>query len=314
MAQPSNTHSTYDAIGNREDLVDFIYDISPTETPVMTALPRAKATNTLHEWQTHALTAASGSNAVIEGDDATTDAATVTTRLNNRTQISDKVAQVTGTQQAMNPAGRKDEMAFQMKARMAELKRDMETTLCQNVAKVAGNDSTARKLAGFPTWVKTNISKASDGTAATGDGTDTYTTGTARAFTETLLIDALQSCFTEGANPKMAVVGAFNKRKASQFSGNATRFDKNEDKKLTAAIDVYVGDFHEIKFVPDRFAVAGMCQLWDPEYAKVAYLRPFTTHELAKTGDTIRKQILVEYTLEMCNEKAHGAVYDLTTS
>lgn len=314
MAQPSGTHSTYDAVGNREDLVDFIYDISPTETPVLSMLPRGKATHTLHEWQTHALTAASGANAVIEGDDATTDSATATVRLNNRTQISDKVAQVTGTQQAMNPAGRKDEMAFQMKSRMAELKRDMETSITQNVAKVAGNDTLARKLAGFPTWVKTNISKASDGTAATGDGTDTYTTGTARAFTETLLIDALQLGYTSGANPTVAIIGAFNKRKASQFSGNSTRFDKGEDKKLVAAIDVYVGDFHTIKFVPDRFSPASMVEIVDPEYMKVCYLRSFQTHDLAKTGDTVRKQILVEYTTEMCNEKAHCAVYDLSTS
>ncbi len=314
MAQPSNTHSTYAAIGNREDLADFIYDISPTETPVLNLLPREKATSTLHEWQTHALTAASGSNAVIEGDDATTDASTVTTRLNNRTQISDKVARVTGTQEAMNPAGRKSEMAFQMKNRMAELKRDMETTLCQNVAKVTGNDSTARKSAGLPTWIKTNISKASDGTASAGTGADTYTDGTARVLTEIMLADALQLAFTNGGNPTVGIVGAFNKRKVSGFSGNSTRIDKGEDKKLIASVDVYVGDFHEIKFVPNRFSPADKIFLLDPEFAAVAYLRSFQTNELAKTGDTTQKQILVEYTLEMRNEKAHSAVYDLTTS
>jgi hypothetical protein len=314
MAQPSNTHSTYDAVGNREDLTDFIYDISPTDTPVLNLLPKGKATSTLHEWQIHSLTAASSANAVIEGDDATTDAATVTTKLNNRTQISDKVAQVTGTQEAMNPAGRKSEMAFQMKSRMAELKRDMESSLTANIAKVTGDDTTARKLAGLQTWIKTNISKASDGTAAAGTGADTYTDGTARILTEDMLAAALQSAFTEGGNPSIGIVGAFNKRKVSGFSGNNSRTQDTSDKKLVAAVDVYTGDFHTIKFVPDRFSQADVIYLLDPEYASVCYLRPFQTHELAKTGDTVRKQILVEYTLEMRNEKAHAGVYDLTSS
>lgn len=314
MATPANTQSTFSAIGNREDLVNYIYDISPTETPVLSMLPRVKATSTLHEWQTHALTSASGSNAVIEGEDATNDASTVTTRFNNRTQISDKVAQVTGTQQAMNPAGRKDEMAFQMRARMAELKRDIETTLCQNVAKVTGTTSVARKMAGLQTWIKTNIDKASDGTAAAGTGADTYTAGTARVFTEDLLANALQTAYTNGGNPSIGIIGAFNKRKVSGFAGNATRFDKSEDKKVIAAVDVYVGDFHEIKFVPDRFSVSSAVYLLDPEYAAVAYLRDFQTADLAKNGDSVRKQILVEYTLEMRNEEAHAGVYDLTTS
>ena len=65
MAQPSNTFSTYDSVGNREDLSDIIFDISPTETPGMTMAKKTKATATNHEWQTDALAAASATNAVI---------------------------------------------------------------------------------------------------------------------------------------------------------------------------------------------------------------------------------------------------------
>jgi hypothetical protein len=162
MAQPASTFSTYDSVGNREDLSDIIYDVSPTETPYLSAIPKGKATSTKHEWQTRALTAASGSNAVIEGDDATTDASTANTRVFNYSQISDKVARVTGTQEAVNKAGRKSEMALQMSDRMKELKRDVETTLLQNVAYVAGNDTLARKAAGLQTFVITNASKAAD--------------------------------------------------------------------------------------------------------------------------------------------------------
>jgi hypothetical protein len=50
----------------------------------------------------------------------------------------------------------------------------------------------------------------------------------------------------------------------------------------------------------------------DPEYAAVAYLRPFQTIELAKNGDSDRTQLLVEYTLEVKNEAAHGIIADLS--
>src|SRR5688572_30370703 len=121
MAQPSNTHSTYDHVGRREDLSDIIYDVSPVETPFLSAIPKGKASSTKHEWMTRALAAASGSNAVIEGDDATTDAANTNTRLFNYTQISDKVARVTGTQEAVNNAGMRSTMAREMADKMKEL-------------------------------------------------------------------------------------------------------------------------------------------------------------------------------------------------
>ena len=138
MALPSDTLSSFAAIGNREDLADIIYDISPAETPFLSALPKTKATGTKHEWQTHSLTSASGTNKVLEGDDATTDAATLTARVYNYRQISDKVARVTGTQEVVNKAGRRSEMAFQMEARMKELKRDVETRLLGNYASAVG--------------------------------------------------------------------------------------------------------------------------------------------------------------------------------
>ena len=172
MAQPADTFSSYDAVGNREDLIDTIYNIDPTDVPFMSGIAHVSADGTKHEWQTDSLTAASATNAVIEGDDATTDASTATTRLDNQCQISDKVARVTGTQNAVVKAGRRDEMAYQVTKRVKELKRDMESSLLANNAKVAGNDTTARELAGIESWIVTNSSGGATATAATGDGTD----------------------------------------------------------------------------------------------------------------------------------------------
>ena len=63
-------YQTYQSIGNREDLSDVIYDISPTDTPLLNTLARGKATAVYHEWQTDSLAAATTANAAVEGADA----------------------------------------------------------------------------------------------------------------------------------------------------------------------------------------------------------------------------------------------------
>ena len=148
MAMPTNTFATYEAIGNREDLSDVIYRIDPTDTPFMTGIEREKATAVNHEWQTQALAAVDSANAQLEGDDAATTVVTPTVRLGNICQISYKVPRVTGTQRAVEHAGRDDELAYQEMLKGLELKRDMEAILVgTNQPKVTGNDTTARKTA-----------------------------------------------------------------------------------------------------------------------------------------------------------------------
>lgn len=316
MAQPTNTYATNDMKGIREDLVDVIYDISPIETPFMNSIPRVEVSNTTHEWQTDSL-AAAADNAVIEGDDATTDASTATTRLTNLTQISDKVARVTGTARSVNTAGRSDEMDYQMLKRGRELRRDMEHVLLDNQAKVTGGDTVARQLAGIGAWITTNTdfdSGGSDPTAA--DGTDARGDGTQRAFTEDQLRTVLKAVFDEGGNPSVLMTGAFNRQIASTFSANRTNMQKAEDSTLRASFSVYESDFGELRIIPNRFQRARDALVLDLEHWALGFLpgREFAIFELAKTGDTDRRQILSEYTLESRNEKASGGVFDLTTS
>lgn len=315
MGLPSNTLTTFTAVGNREDLSDIVYDVSPAETPFLSAIPKSKATGTKHEWQTHALTAPSGSNAVLEGDEATTDAATVNARVYNYRQISDKVARVTGTQEAVDNAGRKAKMAAQMEARMKELKTDVETTLLANVASVVGNATLAPRSAGLQAWVKTNIDKASDATASTGNGTDIHTDGTARALQESQVENALALAWANGGNPTLGILNAFQKRKFASFSGSSTKTSDGDKKKVVNSVDIYIDPLgNEVRLVPCRHAPTDVIYFVDTEMVKFAVLRDFRSHDLAKTGDSERKQIIVEYTLEVCNEKAHAAVYDLAAA
>jgi hypothetical protein len=321
MTIASNAVASFAAIGNREDLSNRIYRIDPTEVPFFSGIEKGKATHTKHEWQTQALAAASTSNAALEGDDSyAADAATVTVRLDNVCQISRKTPRVTGTQQAMNPAGRGDEFDYQVMLKGMELKRDIEAILTgANQAKVTAATSTAPKLADVTTWIKTNTDKgggtAADPTAA--DGTSARVdSATQRAFTEGQLKNVLKKCYDQGGRPSKILMGSFNKQAFSMFAGRATPTQNADQKKITAAVEVYVSDFGTLSAVPDLFMRTK--DVFVLEMEKWAYAplpgRNFMSYDLAKTGDSDARTVLSQYTLESRNEKASGGIYDLTSS
>ena len=308
------TFTAHTAIGQREDLSDVIYSISPTETPLLNTLARSKATAVYHEWQTDSLAAATTANAAVEGADATSATISPTVRLGNYTQIVQKTIQVSGTLDTVNKAGRKSEKAYQLARASSELKRDIETILSANQARSAGNSSTARKMASMLSWIKTNTEVGVSGVDPATIGESTRTDGTARTFTETLLKSVISKVFVSGGSPKVLLVGAAGKQKVSTFAGIAAqRYMAPADAPTTiiGAADVYLSDFGSVSVVPDRFMRDRDALVLDPEFAAVAYLRPFQTNELAKTGDSDKTQILAELTLEVRNEAAHGGVFDL---
>ena len=252
MAAVTGTFQTFQSKGLREDLADVIYRITPTKTPFLSAIPKVKAANTFHEWQTQDL-AAVVANAQIEGDDVASFATvTPTVRLGNYTQISTKNCVISGTNQAVKAAGRNNEMSYQLSMKSAELKRDMEAALCSSANGVAGavsnaatsathagSSSAARVLRGLEGWIATNVDLGVSGVAPvyTMGSWAAPTDGTQRAFTETQLKVVLQKCYNEGGEPDMIMVGAAQKQTFSTFTGGSTRFDKAEDKSVTASVD-----------------------------------------------------------------------------
>ena len=311
MAIVANTFQTYQAIGRRENLADTIYNISPSDVPFMSMCGRSKATNTLAEWQTDAL-AAAAANAHIEGDEYAFTAVTPTVRLGNYTQISRKTVIVSGTQQAGNNAGRDSEMAYQLAKNSKALKRDMETALTGKVAKAAGATGTARTLGGLETWTSTNKSRGTNGAGA-GAGA-APTDGTQRAFTETILKAVIQSTYSSGGDPSVLMVGPFNKGVVSGFTGRSSARQMIGATKIQAAADLYASDFGDLKVIPNRFQRERSAFILDPEYWSVAYFRDFKQEEVAKTGDAIKRALLVEYTLIAKNEAASGVCADLNAS
>lgn len=323
MTVPAGTFQAHSAIGNREDLEDIIYNISPTEFPFMSAAGRGKATAVLHEWQTDALASASTTNAAIEGDDAAVLTATPTVRLGNYCQIATKAVSVSGTQDAVRKAGRKSELAYQIMKRGKELKRDLESQITQNKGSASGGTGTARTSASVESWIFSNRTDLGSGGSPTTPGfisgtvaapTDNSAFGT---FTETALKAVIQAVWTEGGDPGMIMVGPKNKQRASGFAGIATQYRENKGVKqatILAAADVYVSDFGEHRIVPNRFSRDRTALVLDMEFWEIAYLRPFQQFELAKTGDSEKRQMLVEYTLVSKNEKASGKITSLVTT
>jgi hypothetical protein len=280
----SATYSSFTVIGQREDLSDVIYDISPQDTPIMSSIGKSKATAVYHEWQTDSLAAATTANAQIEGADATDATVTATTRIGNYTQIVGKTIRVSGTLEAVDKAGRKSEKAYQMAKAAAEMKRDIETIITANQGQSAGDATTARVMGSLLSYIKTNSSV--NGTSVTGVdpttiGVSTRTDGTTRIFTETLLKDVIQKVFVSGGTPTLAVMRPALKQKVSGFTGNAA-YRVNTDNSVgnvtvVAGADLYQSDFGILSLIPDRFLRSEDREvlILDPEYAALAYLRPF---------------------------------------
>jgi hypothetical protein len=312
------TYQTYTAIGQREDLTDVIYNISPTDTPFMSTIGKTKATAVYHEWQTDSL-AAAGLNVAVEGATASDATMSPTTRVGNRCQISQKTIKISNTLQAVDKAGRKSEKAYQLAKASAEIKRDMELTLLSNQVATNGNSSTARALGGLQAWLSTTYSGGTSGVAGSG-GTTARTNGTNRTFTEAFLQAAVKSVYTAGGNAKILMVTPAHKQTVSAFTGIAAQrymAPSNAPTTIIGAADVYLSDFGTLSVVPSRFmnstnSADDVAFLLDPDMAAVAYLRPFQTNELAVTGDNESTQLLAEFTLEVKNEAAHGIIADLT--
>ena len=312
------TYQTFTSIGNREDLSDVIYSISPTDTPIMSSIGKSKATAVYHEWQTDSLAANTTANALVEGATASDITVSPTTRLGNYTQIVGKTVMVSGTLEAVDKAGRKSEKAYQLAKVSSEIKRDMETIITANQGQSAGNASTARTLGALLSYIKSNTSK--NGTATTGVdpvtvGVSTRTDGTTRTFTEAMLKTVIASVFSSGGTPSALFVSPTQKQVVSGFTGLAAQryqVPTSGQATILAGADLYQSDFGVLSIVPDRFMRSRDALILDPEYAALAYLRPFQTNELARVGDAEKTQILAEFTLEVRNEAAHGGVFDLS--
>lgn len=312
MAQQTNSFATFNAVGNREELADAIYRISPEETPFVSAIGKGSASSVFPEWQTDALGAAAN-NKVEQGNNPTIAATTPTKRIGNRTQISEKTFSVTGTQEVVDKAGRKSEVAYQKAKKMIELKRDIEFAAINNTTAVTAASGVAPQSRGIAGWLATNNSLGATGVAPNPDTNTAPTDGTLRTFTEAMLKDVGQKCWEQGGDPSLLFVPAALRATVSGFTGVAQKTNDVKSKAATtvATADIYVGDFGTYTVVNSRQQRARDVFLIDPKRWKLLTLRGMKATPLAKTGDSDNWMINTEWTLQSNQEAASGAIRDL---
>lgn len=317
MAVPSNTIQAVGRVGVREDLADKVYELFPDDTPFTSNIGRATASSTYTEWQTDVLSSASATNAAVQGDDTPNTSRANTTRVGTYTQISTKVVAVSTTVEAVNKAGRRSELAREIMKAGREMNTDIELRATGNYASVAPTASVAGMTAGALAWLTSNDNRGAGGA----DGgfsagiVAAATNGTQRTYTEALLKDVIQKCWTNGGNPKMVIMSPTHKATASTFAGIAQQRHEVGDRgqaKIIAGADVYVSDFGSVQFVPSRFTTGRDAFVVDTDYWDIADLDGLVIEDLAKTGLAKRKLMRREWALRSKNQAASGVVADLT--
>jgi Family of unknown function (DUF5309) len=314
----TNAFTTYNAQANREDLSNAIYNIDPFDTPVMSAIRRRNVKNRIFDWQTEFLPLVNLANAQLEGFQLSNGPSQPTIRRNNVTQISERDATVSGSQEEVDAAGKGSEMAHQMALAAKVLKSDMESIICSRQARNDGNDTgpTARTTEAFSHWLGRATDKNSvvaaaiaPGTSVTGlpvASTDAFAApGAPVTITEAMLGDAMQQAYTNGGSPTMWIVPPGPKRTISSFVGRSTTQVLVGKTEVVSTIDVIATDFGRIKVAPSRWVPVDVGLLIDPDYAAVAFFRAFRQFLMARVGDAETRMIVCEWGLEMRNPLAH---------
>lgn len=323
MAAPVPATKSYDLATRtlREDLEDIIYDISPTDTFFMSGAGRGKAKSTTHEWLTDSLTAAAH-NAAIEGDDFSAVARALPGRLKNYTQISRKDIVVTGTSRKIDNAGMREIMAYHTARAAKEIKRDMEFGMLNNNPASAGTSPSPRVSGSVPNWIY-----GGQHYAATAQTTQTTTapvsgfatasgaswTASPTAYVEADLRDMLKLAWSTGGEVDTVLCDSVAFNKFSTFTGVAQRFrdvGSRSPAQIIGYADVYVSPYGQHKLVLSRYMPANTAYCLQMDMWEVDYLRSFMVEDIAKVGDSDRKMLLAEWTLNaknpLANSKAHG--------
>jgi hypothetical protein len=290
-------HSTYDLTTNHEDLTDVLVIMGQMKTPMFSNLPKAKAKNVLHEWPT-ASYANAATNAQVEGFDYAFPALTSPTRAQNYTQIFAKLGKVSRSQRASDPAGYRDEYAYQVEKALKEIGRDIEKALINGSGAVSGATGTARELKGILAWITSNVSTG---------------TGTGRDITEAELNGLLASIYAAGGDPDTILLSPKQRNKMSAFFDDSRQY-VDSVKKFTSAIAVYDSNFGVMQVVTDIHMPDATVAVLDSSTWKIPQLRPVAKEETAKVADADGFAIVGELTLAAYAQGYNGQITGLASS
>lgn len=279
----------YDDTAVREDLSEFISNLSPTENTLYSGLGKVKAAQPYHQWLNDTLRTV-GTNAQVEGFTPSYAARTRPTRTGNYTQIISAEVEVTETERESLQAGFADRYSYEMEKAMTEWVDDAEYALMRG-GLASGTGSAARYMRGFKSTVTTTVTSQSG-----------------VSLSEQMLNDYFQNTWNASrVFPDEVYVGGTLKRRISGFTAGTTKFTKVEDKRLINTASVYEGDFGVVKVLLHRYITVSGDTHNDilgikNDLNKVAQLRPPKHVPMAKAADSTRGMIVGEITLEHRNQ------------
>lgn len=319
-----------------EDVMQQIWDISKIPLPFSDMVGSDDVSAQYTEWTRDELAAPDTDNAVVDGSDQTGNNSVVGDRVGNHCQESVKVVQVSTRARNVDTIGRADELSYQVMRRQQELRRDVEAISLTGQASLADDGNTvAGRAAGFDAWLTSSTSRGTGGSdggfnLATGV-VAAVTRGEARALTETLVRDTVESIYQKGGNPTvmMSVPSVIRKFSEYLFTASARVATLYADQGKSAeqatalgSVNVFVTDFGTLELVPNRLQqtyqstdgtpkTAASAFIMDPMYVRHGYLTGYRTEPLAKTGLADKRLMCVDWTLKMLTERAHGVIGDI---
>lgn len=289
---------TYQADNRREDLADFIADVSPDDNPLSTMFGTTTASNTLHQWTEDYIGRPTAVEAHVEGSDATFGDHTDPQRRTNITQIIRKTYRVSDTIRSVDLAGMSDELDYQASKASREWKNQLEYDLI-NGSIASGASGVARSMAGIVATVTSHYTAHLSGTSLS------------EAVLNDMVFDVASDVGMEDVFD-MLVLPLRLRQKVSTFTAGSTKYVDASDKRLTRPVAVYESDYNVMrvfahKDVPASAATPGPSILGLREDKwKLAYLRRPERIELAKTGSSTKGMIEGEVTLEFLAERANA--------
>jgi len=279
---------TYNDTARPEDLVAVVTNISPTETPLLNKLARGgDAKNTNHEYLVDTF-ASSADNANIEGAAFSAGALTAPIRANNLTQIFRNDIEISGTQQVVSDPSA---LPYQVSKKLKEHAKDIEKALMAG-SQASGNTDGARRMTGVINALTTNAT----------------TLASNSTLTETVYNNLLELVHAStDIFPDMVFVGSKLKRTISGFTGGSTKNVDAASKKLISSVAIYEGDFgvQQIMIhrdVPNATSGRSLVAI-NSMYHRLSYLRPTKVEDIAKVGDSDRKMLITELTVEHTGQK-----------
>lgn len=295
------THlKSFDLVGKKEDVADYISMITPSDTPFLSSIKTDKVANTLYQWQEDQLRAVA-KNAKLEGADAVDTDRDQPVMRQNGTQILEETFKVSGTSDAVKTYGRDKITARETMKTGKLLKMDLEHSLVgTGQTYVAGAAATAGEFAGVQAQIHADVTNDNGGTP--------------RALDEDLIVNTHEMLYNEGSDASILMVKPSDTKIISGFSqaSGRTHDVKNGDKKITKVINVYESPFGTVRVVKNRRLRATDALMYDAKHWKLSVLRNWFREKLAKTGDADRWMMVGEFGLKHANQKATGLITDLS--